>query len=148
MSLCTLFHSLHLRSGYLCVQAFYPPPPPLPPPCSHKVRFDRRIDTRIDGRQIKPLWRPGCNFSAELISFEMIHVHPVEHATAVRVFYLDSVRERHYSSPGENVPSFIPPIKSRVMKLLWVLSLQHCFIKDDTIIFYQLTKKCWHVLVQ
>lgn len=32
------------------------------------------------------------------------------------------------------------PIKSRVMKLLWVLSPQHCFIKDDTIIFYQLTK--------
>ena len=26
------------------------------------------------------------------------------------------------------------------MKLLWVLSPQHCFIKDDTIIFYQLTK--------
>lgn len=32
------------------------------------------------------------------------------------------------------------PIKSRVMKLLWALSPQHCFIKDDTIIFYQLTK--------
>lgn len=32
------------------------------------------------------------------------------------------------------------------MKLLWVLSPQHCFIKDDTIIFYQLTKnadKLW-----
>lgn len=26
------------------------------------------------------------------------------------------------------------------MELLWVLSPQHCFIKDDTIIFYQLTK--------
>lgn len=26
------------------------------------------------------------------------------------------------------------------MKLLWALSPQHCFIKDDTIIFYQLTK--------
>lgn len=38
------------------------------------------------------------------------------------------------------------PIKRRVMKLLWALSPQHCFIKDDTIIFYQLTKnadKLW-----
>lgn len=39
-----------------------------------------------------------------------------------------------------------PPIKSRVMKLLCALSPQHCSIKDDTIIFYQLTKnadKLW-----
>lgn len=37
------------------------------------------------------------------------------------------------------------------MKLLWVLSPKHCFIKDDTIIFYQLTKnadKPWFNKIQ
>lgn len=78
----------------------------------------------------------------------MIRAPPAAHTAGVSVFYLDSMWRRRYSSPGECplFSFFPPPIKSRVMKLLCALSPQHCSIKDDTIIFYQLTKnadKLW-----
>lgn len=68
----------------------------------------------------------------------MIHVHVLEHATTANVFYLDFMRETLFIT--KRMSLLHTRIKSRVMKLLWMLSTQHCFIKDDTIIFYQLTK--------
>lgn len=68
----------------------------------------------------------------------MIHIHPVEHASAVRVLPWVHTRETLFITNG--MPLLHTPIKYRVMKLRWALSYQHCFIKDDTIIFYQLTK--------
>lgn len=76
----------------------------------------------------------------------MIHVHPAEHTTPAEcVLPWLHARETLFITRRMSL-LLHTPIKRRVMKLLWALSPQHCFIKDDTIIFYQLTKnadKLW-----
>lgn len=120
----------------------------LSPLCARKLRLYQPIHTGIDGHQIKTITASSSNSPVKLISYEMIRAPAAAHAAAAAasVFYLDSMQGRRYSSPGECPRSPSPPIKSRVMKLLCALSPQHCSIKDDTIIFYQLTKnadKLW-----
>lgn len=92
------------------------------------------VHMHVRGCQTETINVTGLNSSVDLILFEMIHASSSQLGAVV--CFTVAPREKDIIHHQTILPSSNSPIKHRVMRLLWLLSTQHCFVKDDTIILY------------